>query len=126
MEVQNVLKEWSNSHSLVFQVFEPPPRFTKAKTIFSEALLIVGPHGGMFANLNFAQPQSYVIEFVDWWITTQAFRPCYYGLSQANSLYYYYVKPENFDWDKRMKIDISKLKNVLFMVENDMKERGDL
>ena len=76
-------------------------------------------HGGVFQNINSAQPGTYIVEFIDFWIdqrniNNQPMRSCYYALSQANGLNYYYIKPKNFDFlNGSMYIDTNALMQII-------------
>lgn len=103
------------------------------KQFFSRVAVMIGPHGGAFANENLMQPGSFVVEFIDWWTDSNAadnkkkkkFRPCYYALAQAGGMHYYMVKPDNFDWDNgAMTINIDNLLTVMNAVYDRMSSDG--
>lgn len=131
------LKQWAKDMNLKFDVFKNAFHDqNRNKEKVSSALVIVGPHGGMFANMNFAQPGTYFVEFVDFWmhmkmkITNkklhEKMRPSYYELSQANGLFYHYLKPKNFHWDTgHMYINITKLRMIMYDIEQKINANND-
>ncbi|ETO24278.1 hypothetical protein RFI_12879 [Reticulomyxa filosa] len=96
--------------------------FDYDRDIVSRSLFIIGPHGGKFANLIFACPNTYVLEFSDVFIKTERFRSDYYALAQAASLHYWYLIPDNFTsyFNFSMTINIQTLKDVLDQMYSDM------
>jgi len=74
-----------------------------AADLMRRARVVLGPHGGAFANLVFAQPDTGVIEFVPLQrlLRQQARDPLtmYYGLAQAAGLDYWFVEPDRFEHD---------------------------
>eukprot|EP01083_Nonionella_stella_P002279 6563_1 len=85
--------------------------FDEEKELFSRALIIIGPHGGLFANMIFMQYASYVVEFNGW--ISDSHRPFYYALAQSNGLHYYYLAPNDFEYNGKMTIDIGNLEIIL-------------
>jgi capsular polysaccharide biosynthesis protein len=73
-----------------------------AEELVRRARIVLGPHGGAFANLVFAQPGTKVIEFVPRRELVSGPRSerlsMYYGLAQAASLDYWFVEPTRFDY----------------------------
>eukprot|EP01084_Bolivina_argentea_P144902 254122_1 len=94
--------------------------FDQTKDIFSKGMMFVGPHGGAFANLVFAQFGSYVLEFNSWFGDVESDkppdRPLFYGLSQANGLHYYYLNPKEFHYNGPMTINITQFGMVLSQI----------
>lgn len=81
--------------------------------LVKRARIILGPHGGAFANLVFAQPGTHVIEFLP---TYRLYRegadplPYYWGLAQSASLDYWCVEPLTFEFDQpNMAVDIEEV-----------------
>ncbi len=74
------------------------------RDLVRRARVILGPHGGAFGNLVFAQPGTHVIEFIpsyDLPRLGEDARPMYWGLSQAAGLDYWTVTPKRFGFDAR-------------------------
>ena len=95
--------------------------FDLERDIYSRAMIVIGPHGGMFGNMIFMQYGSYVVEFNGW--LNNDHRPFYYALSQSNGLHYYYVAPEKFEYIRhRMTIDTAHLGSVLSEILNKISE----
>lgn len=72
------------------------------RDLFKRARLVLGPHGGAFANLVFVRPGTPVIEFLPLYRLFNAGanpRAVYWGLAQAASLDYWVVEPNEFDFD---------------------------
>lgn len=68
------------------------------------AKVVVGPHGGAFANLVFAQPGTHVVEFLPIYDLPRSgdrARPLYWGLAQAAGLDYWTVTPKVFGFEGR-------------------------
>lgn len=66
------------------------------------ARVVLGPHGGAFANLVFAQPGTHVIEFIPSYelpLQGTDARHMYWGLAQAAGLDYWSVAPRRFGWE---------------------------
>lgn len=103
---------------IVYECCQDISSFDQAKAIFSRAQIVIGPHGGKFANLLFVQFGSYVIEFNNWFSnihddTSLRDRPFYYALALANGLHYYYISPKDFNYDNRMTIELTQLDTIL-------------
>jgi capsular polysaccharide biosynthesis protein len=67
------------------------------------ARLLVGPHGGAFANLAFARPGAGAIEILPYAAPLAAggeVRSMYWGLAHAAGLDYWAVEPQQFDFDE--------------------------
>ncbi len=72
------------------------------RDLFKRARLVLGPHGGAFANLVFTRPGTPVIEFSPLYrMFNEGVNPraVYWGLAQAASLDYWVVEPSEFDFD---------------------------
>lgn len=59
---------------------------------FSNAKVIMGPHGAGFTNLPFAEPTTKLIEF----FSPQYINICYYNLSNLLDVDYYYLEGEGY------------------------------
>lgn len=94
---------------LSLEVFESEGDLDADRALFERARLVLGPHGGGFANLVFARPGTHVVEFSP---VCRLFergedpRACYWGLAQAGGQHYWSVEPEGFDFGGRdMSVD---------------------
>lgn len=92
----------------------------RARDLFRRAIAVVGPHGGGFSNLVFAKPGTLVVEFIplfEFSRETKGGRPSkfvYYGLAQACGMDYWFVRPENFHFDKGgMMLDVKRVANIV-------------
>lgn len=99
--------------------FKASGDFDRDLSIMRRAKLVLGPHGGAFANLAFTQPDTHVIEFLPIYdlmndINTSGRN--YWGLSQAASLDYWTLKPDEFSFDGPMVINCKQLENILFKI----------
>jgi capsular polysaccharide biosynthesis protein len=82
------------------------------------AKVILGPHGGAFANIAFAQPGTHVIEFIPIYKLYKQSegdaRRNFWGLSQAAGLDYWALDTERFSFDEPgMVVDPAKLLTIL-------------
>ena len=69
---------------------------------FRAAKVVLGPHGGAFANLVFMAPGAHVVEFIPLKRLLRSGknpRPCYFYLAHACRLSYWAVEPDGFDFD---------------------------
>jgi len=102
---------------LKLEVFQSSLDQDQDMECFKRARVILGPHGGAFANLIFAQPGTHVIEFLPIYELFQAgqdTRAMYWGLSQAAGLDYWTVQPRNFDFDSmNMKVDVDEVIEII-------------
>lgn len=101
--------------------------FETDASIFARARVIVGPHGGAFANLIFTPPGADVVEIIPRAsMEMQApeepkrdVRPCYHALSGALGLRYHQFEPEpvgesrNFFDAKGLRLDVARLSALL-------------
>eukprot|EP00730_Choanoeca_flexa_P013441 TRINITY_DN5322_c0_g1_i1.p1 TRINITY_DN5322_c0_g1~~TRINITY_DN5322_c0_g1_i1.p1 ORF type:complete len:415 (+),score=43.74 TRINITY_DN5322_c0_g1_i1:65-1246(+) len=80
------------------------------RTVFEKAAIIMGPHGGAFANLPFAPPTATVIEIIPWTGLRPPVakdkeapdsRPCYWAMATALGQTYYQFEPVHFGFHKR-------------------------
>ncbi len=75
-----------------------------AEELMRRARIVLGPHGGAFANMVFAQPGTHVVEFLPFFESLDAplgNRPLmYYGLSQAAGHHYWAVTPLEYEHDQ--------------------------
>eukprot|EP00466_Bigelowiella_natans_P015382 jgi/Bigna1/77363/fgenesh1_pg.47_\ len=104
-------------------------RFTSredARDLFRRALMIIGPHGGAFSNMVFAKPGTVVVEFIPMYkFSTKPHAGkrtstyCYYGLSQACGHRYWFVDPENFDFNRGGMV--VRVEDVLHIVDDTLK-----
>jgi len=83
------------------------------------AKVIVGPHGGAFANIAFAKPGTHIIEFLP--VYDIIHDPVnsgrhYWGLAQAASQDYWAVTPDEFCFDGPMVVDLNQLNQILDQV----------
>lgn len=88
--------------------------------ILARAKVVVGPHGGSFANLVFVQPGTHVIEFLPIYrLLAQGAdpRPHYWGLAQAAGLDYWTVDPKDFDFNRPgMRVDPGEVAAIVAKV----------
>ena len=121
------LRGFAAQHLLELKVKERqhPDGFDGEKQLFSRAMIVIGPHGGAFANMLFMQSGSYIVEFNGW--MEQDFRPYFYAVSQANGLHYYYVAPSPFHYHGEgsdMTINLEHLRLVMDKVSTAMRSSG--
>ena len=98
------------------------------RRLFARARVVVGPHGGAFANLIFIPPSPpnhvHVVEFIPRESILQPppngnkrgsyFRPCFYSLARALGFTYYQVEPTAFSFDKQgVDIDVQDVLDIL-------------
>lgn len=87
------------------------------RDVVRRARAIVGPHGGAFGNLVFAQPGTLVVEFLPIYDTIgrgNDSRPMYWGLAQAAGLEYWTVTPKRFGYeDPDIAVDPDEVAAVL-------------
>ena len=114
------LQVWNTSSSAVHS-------FETDAAAFARARVVLGPHGGAFANLVFAPPGAEVIEFIPRAsMEMQApgepkrdVRPCYHALAGALGLRYHQLEPlpsgagGNFFDMRHMRINVSALASLL-------------
>ena len=90
-------------------------------SIMKRARLVMGPHGGAFANILFCQPGTKVVEFLPIYELINHPHTCgrnYWGIAQAAGLEYWTFSPEEFDFDKNeMVIDSVKLIKLIQKLE---------
>jgi hypothetical protein len=104
-------------------ICHPTDAWTDQIQIFSEAQIIIGPHGGAFGNMILAPVNTTVIEFHDIRALMKArenSRPCYLGLAHALGFTYYNFEPQNFTFGGSMWIDTTKLREFLQVVKHDL------
>ncbi len=81
------------------------------------ARIVLGPHGGAFQNLIFAQPGTHVVEFLPIYDLPRRgvdARHMYWGLAQAAGLDYWTVTPRRFGFeDPEMIMDAESVLAVL-------------
>lgn len=105
-------------------VFQARGDFDSDLNIMKRAKVVLGPHGGAFANIVFAQPGTHVIEFIPIYKLFKhdegAARRNYWGLSQAAGLDYWALDTERFEFDEPgMVVDTAKLVAVLQKILSD-------
>ena len=89
--------------------------------IFSEAKMIIGPHGSGFTNLVFCQPGTFVID-----IFNTAYRnPCFYYLANVASLNYNFICGTPVPIDDNCKndnsfLDMNEFAGVISRYKNDL------
>jgi len=102
---------------LELEVFQSTLNPDQDRECFRRARVILGPHGGAFANLVFAQPGTHVIEFLPIYQLYGAGRDAramYWGLSQAAGLDYWTVPPLNFDFESAdMNVDVDEVIEIV-------------
>ena len=90
---------------------------TKDRALFERAKVIVGPHGGGFANMIFARPGTHIIEFLPiyrLYREGRGPRPVFWGMAQACGLDYWTSEPDEFGFDQRgMQVDIDDVVEIL-------------
>lgn len=101
---------------------EDAPRFLRARAV-------LGPHGGAFANLPFADADTHVIEFISRESSHPSahgggdVRPCYWGMAQGLGLPYWQLHPKHFGFDDpNMGVDgedVLSLLSALGLVHRD-------
>lgn len=83
----------------------------------ARAKVLVGPHGGAFANMIFARPGTHVVEFLPLYRLfgeNQNPRPVFWGLSQACGLEYWTSEPRNFHFQKpAMEVDVADVVHLV-------------
>jgi hypothetical protein len=84
---------------------------------FARARVIVGPHGGAFANMIFARPGAHVVEFQPLYRLFEEGgrdRPVYWGMAEACGLTYWTSEPEHFDFmERRMRVDVDDVVEIV-------------
>ncbi len=83
---------------------------------FSDARLVIGPHGGAFGNLIFAPKNTVVVEFLPLTRLKKAGeneRPCYLGLAKALGFTYHALEFDSFDFEKEMVVPVPALEMLL-------------
>jgi hypothetical protein len=85
--------------------------------LMRRARVLIGPHGGSFANIVFAQPGTHVVEFLPIYSLFSAGedpRPYYWGLAQAAGCDYWTVEPTNFDFhNPGMHVDVDAVERTV-------------
>lgn len=105
-EVVNALRDFAQERRLKFEIYDG--RIDK----LSRASHIIGPHGGAFGNIIYANSRTKVIEFIS--SKGMHKRPCYALLSGSLSLTYVFVEPKVFNFDfGGMVMDMSRLLHIL-------------
>mmetsp|Transcript_12523 Transcript_12523/g.30827 ORF Transcript_12523/g.30827 Transcript_12523/m.30827 type:complete len:494 (-) Transcript_12523:109-1590(-) len=109
----------AHGHSIEISVFKFTTR-EEMRALFSRALMIIGPHGGGFSNMVFSRPGTFVVEFLPLHtfsmknMTSRTSQFCYYGLTQACGHHYWFVNPENFDFNRGgMVVDIQLVLHIV-------------
>lgn len=87
------------------------------RALFERAKVIVGPHGGAFANAIFARPGAHVVEFLPIYRLYREGaqpRPVFWGLAQGCGLEYWTTEPRNFDFFQRgMVVDVGDVLEII-------------
>jgi len=83
----------------------------------ARAQVLVGPHGGAFANMIFARPGTHVVEFLPLYRLfreNENPRPVFWGLSQSCGLEYWTSEPRNFHFQKPgMQVDVADVVDLV-------------
>ena len=113
-----VVKQFVESAGYEFYIFHASGNFDHDLEVMKRAKVILGPHGGAFANIAFAQPGTHVVEFLPIYKSFAESegnaRRNFWGLSQAAGLDYWALDPEWFDFDKPgMVVDVAKVVDLL-------------
>lgn len=118
----SILKKHLHAN-VTLDVWDPsaPHSFELDAPRFHRAALVLGPHGGAFANLPFALPGTHVVEFIGLHDShppsdgrTHDIRPCYWSMAQALGQIYWQLHPRNFGFDsKNMEVDAEALLSML-------------
>jgi len=92
----------------------------EARSLFSRAVMIMGPHGGGFSNMIFARPRTWVVEFVPLYqfskkgSAERTSKYVYYGLAQACNHQYWFIEPKDFDFNRGgMKVDLQAVEKIM-------------
>lgn len=97
-------------------VFNASGDFDKDLSIMRRAKIVLGPHGGAFANLAFAKPGTHVIEFSPIYEYVNDIPSAgrnYWGMAQAAGLDYWTLKPDEFSFAGPMTVDFNELNKIL-------------
>ena len=85
--------------------------------LFARARVIVGPHGGAFANMIFARPGTHVVEFLPLYRRYREGkqpRPVFWGMAEGCGLDYWTSEPENFGFQtRRMVVDVADVVEIV-------------
>jgi len=127
-EMERRVAEYWNQFGVELRVFQPKGgmfadggREQDLQTI-RHAKVIMGPHGGMWANLVFARPRIHVIEFNCFYNKTKEPKPrdMYWGMAQAAGVYYWHLEAEEWNGhEKQMKINIDELLEIMKRIKQD-------
>jgi len=115
-ELLSMLVEFACNSPYELHIFKHSGNFDQDLSIMRRAKIVLGPHGGAFANIAFTQPGTSVIEFLpildlaDDILTSGR---NYWGLSQAAGLDYWAFEPSRFSFEGSMLIDCAELQGVL-------------
>ncbi|MDX1383519.1 MAG: glycosyltransferase family 61 protein [Thermoanaerobaculia bacterium] len=106
-------------------VFETPEGLDRDRRLFRRARMVLGPHGGAFANMIFAPPGTQIVEFLPIYRLYREGedpRAAFWGLAQAAGHDYWTVAPSGYDHDAPgMRVDVEE---VLAVVDRALRERG--
>ena len=89
--------KWPN-----LRIVYPANAWRQDREAFRNAGVIIGPHGGGFANMIFAPVNATIIEFtplVQYKHDGKNERPCYFGLAHGLGFEYHAVAPSKFNFD---------------------------
>ena len=112
----SVIKILRNHFKERLLVYNPVNNWKEDRKVFSDARLIIGPHGGAMGNMIFAPANTTIIEFLS--LTTlhrkgENSRPCYFGLANGMGFKYSAIEPIDFSFHGPMTIPEDKLSLVL-------------
>lgn len=116
-ELLGRLRELLRGSRYRLEVFHSEGNQDADMEIFRRAKIILGPHGGSFANIVFAQPGTHVIEFLPiyrLYAEGAEARPTFWGLAQAAGLDYWTSEPRVFDFDAPdMLVDVEDVAGII-------------
>lgn len=87
------------------------------RKVFERAKVILGPHGGGFANMIFARPGTHIVEFLPIYRLYRERKPCrpvFWGMAQGCGLDYWTTEPRGFDFiERNMQVDVPDILEIL-------------
>ncbi len=117
-ELLDRLRQRLSGTGLGLDILEGADHPGDGEALMRRARIILGPHGGAFANMIFAQPGTHVVEFLPFFRLLEeppGNRPLvYYGLAQAAGHHYWSVTPREFGHHQpRMSVSSDEVLSVV-------------
>ena len=114
--------QFLRSKSKKFKVFPGPMNLTMSKKYFSRAKVVIGVHGGAMYNHIFAPKDATIVEYLGMpksAITMRLSDTIIWRMSQNCDQRFYRVREEREISSGNIRVNISKLENLLNSIERE-------